>query len=98
MKYVTRRTILLCLGLALLLLACDALQPPNRPGFSDDDDLETWAFLPFYGETRFQILDAHSQTPIPGALLVSNLRLEELADQDALPADESGLIVVHQLL
>ena len=63
----------------------------------DDDKIET-VFLPFYGETRFLILCADTDTPISGAeLRVSNLPVEEKRGKESIRSGKDGSIIIHQI-
>ena len=71
----------------------------DEPDEPDDDidgyDLtESWEFLPFYGELRFDVVDAETGTPITTA----TLQIENMPyANDLLLADENGRIIFHQL-
>jgi hypothetical protein len=82
--------------LALLLVLMVGCQ--GGP-FSDDADVETWEFLPFYGEIQFLIVSDETDTPIPDAVLeVANLRIDELKNRESVRSGQDGRIVIHQTM
>lgn len=102
--------ICLLLLAGLLFTSCTSQTPTPRPADDDDDGsasnrqnddfgdsdlVESWEFLPFYGEIRFELVDANTNAPIlTGLLEVDNLHLVET---DELKVDENGRITIHQL-
>lgn len=76
----------------MLLVSCQATPT------TDIDNTETWELRPFYGELHFLIVREDTDTPIPDAAFqVSDLRIEELRNEESVKSDQEGRMVVHQL-
>jgi hypothetical protein len=91
-EFMPKAILLLSVVLAMVLCGCRA-SPTVDP-----DSIETWELLPFYGETRFLIVDEDTGAPVPGATLqVEHLHIEEWRDEEALRSGPDGRIVIHQI-
>ncbi len=84
--------LLLSLG---LLLSCQFDGNDNGMGASGMEGVETWAMLPFYGETRFLVVNEATNEPITGVTLqVDGLKI----DTPSHTSDQEGRIIIHQLM
>lgn len=98
-----KRTQLVLLVLGLVTVAGCFLSPDGTRIGDGNSDVETWEFLPFYGETRFLIVQDGTDIPIPDAALqVENLLLVRDSglgqdDNNYLDGDQNGRITIHQL-
>lgn len=82
----------------LFILLSASLLSACQTGFGSSDDVESWELRPFYGESRFLLVDAASGEPIPKAsLTVEHLSITELQEKDSVPSDQDGVITIHQL-
>ena len=98
-----KRTKLALLVLGIMMLTGCIFSPDDTGTGDGNDGVETWEFLPFYGETRFLIVQDGTDTPIPDASLqVENLFFGRVVvlgqdDENYLRGDQYGRITIHQL-